>query len=204
MAGEPVTARSTHRSLPAALGVLAAFLIGAATLVGCGAGGSPGPGGIVPAGDSTGIVVAPSSVGTATSDDMSMAMTAPMTTTTTAPSTTTAAPAMAPAQTTVRLPAKTAAPSKAPVRKKSTVWKPPTRTKAPVKAKPKPPVTKAPVKSSCGGEYYLNSSGQCVHRPEQSPTAPGGASAQCKDGTYSFSKHRSGTCSGHGGVLRWL
>ena len=31
-----------------------------------------------------------------------------------------------------------------------------------------------------------------------------GASARCKDSTYSFSQHRSGTCSGHKGVAQWL
>jgi len=33
---------------------------------------------------------------------------------------------------------------------------------------------------------------------------PPGATAKCKDGTYSFSQHRSGTCSRHGGVAVWL
>ncbi len=33
---------------------------------------------------------------------------------------------------------------------------------------------------------------------------PAGATALCKDGTYSFSQHHSGTCSHHGGVARWL
>src|SRR5947209_12012653 len=33
---------------------------------------------------------------------------------------------------------------------------------------------------------------------------PPGATAVCKDGTYSYSKHHSGTCSHHGGVRRWL
>ena len=36
------------------------------------------------------------------------------------------------------------------------------------------------------------------------PGAPSGATAICNDGTYSFSKHRSGTCSRHGGVAVWL
>jgi hypothetical protein len=27
--------------------------------------------------------------------------------------------------------------------------------------------------------------------------------ADCKDGTVSYSKQRSGTCSRHGGVLKW-
>jgi large subunit ribosomal protein L22e/Meckel syndrome type 1 protein len=32
---------------------------------------------------------------------------------------------------------------------------------------------------------------------------PAGAIAQCKDGTYSHSKVRSGACSRHGGVAKW-
>jgi hypothetical protein len=33
---------------------------------------------------------------------------------------------------------------------------------------------------------------------------PPGASARCRDGTYSYSQHRQGTCSHHGGVATWL
>jgi Protein of unknown function (DUF3761) len=33
---------------------------------------------------------------------------------------------------------------------------------------------------------------------------PAGATAECRDGSYSFSQHRRGTCSHHGGVSRWL
>jgi hypothetical protein len=33
---------------------------------------------------------------------------------------------------------------------------------------------------------------------------PPGATALCRDGTYSFSQHHSGTCSHHGGVAKWL
>jgi hypothetical protein len=53
---------------------------------------------------------------------------------------------------------------------------------------------------------YTNSDGQQVHSPAYTDNgqAPAGASAQCGDGTYSFSQHRSGTCSHHGGVARWL
>src|SRR5579872_4911264 len=43
--------------------------------------------------------------------------------------------------------------------------------------------------------YYINSSGNEVHSPAYSNTVPAGATAQCRDGTYSFSQHRSGTCS---------
>lgn len=52
--------------------------------------------------------------------------------------------------------------------------------------------------------YYTNVDGNQVHSPAYSNTAPAGASAQCRDGTYSFSQHRSGTCSHHGGVADWL
>ena len=35
-------------------------------------------------------------------------------------------------------------------------------------------------------------------RPDPEPTA------LCRDGTHSFSEHRQGTCSWHGGVRQWL
>jgi uncharacterized protein YgiM (DUF1202 family) len=35
-------------------------------------------------------------------------------------------------------------------------------------------------------------------------THPEGATALCRDGTYSFSRNRRGTCSHHGGVAQWL
>ncbi len=52
--------------------------------------------------------------------------------------------------------------------------------------------------------YYTNSDGNRVHSPAYSDTVPAGAKAQCRDGSYSFSQHRQGTCSHHGGVGRWL
>ncbi len=51
---------------------------------------------------------------------------------------------------------------------------------------------------------YKNSDGQVVKSPEKAASAPAGATAQCRDGSYSFSRHRSGTCSHHGGVGKWL
>lgn len=52
---------------------------------------------------------------------------------------------------------------------------------------------------------YTNSDGQQVHSPAYSSGGvPTGATAVCGDGTYSFSQHRQGTCSHHGGVSRWL
>jgi len=46
--------------------------------------------------------------------------------------------------------------------------------------------------------------------PQTSPSTPtseappAGATAKCRDGTYSFSQSRRGTCSHHGGVAKWL
>src|SRR6266851_5486926 len=51
---------------------------------------------------------------------------------------------------------------------------------------------------------YVNSKGQTVKRPENCSALPQGATAQCRDGTYSFSRSRRGTCSHHGGVAKWL
>jgi len=58
--------------------------------------------------------------------------------------------------------------------------------------------------ASCGGNSYINSRGHCVQRPVRADTAPVGATAKCRDGTYSFSQSRRGTCSWHGGVATWL
>lgn len=63
--------------------------------------------------------------------------------------------------------------------------------------------TKAP-QPDCPNGTYVNSQGNTVCRPYQSSGVPAGATAQCKDGTYSFSQSRRGTCSGHGGVATWL
>lgn len=53
---------------------------------------------------------------------------------------------------------------------------------------------------------YENREGYIVHRPAHtvSGAIPAGASAQCRDGSYSFSMNHRGTCSRHGGVSRWL
>ena len=51
---------------------------------------------------------------------------------------------------------------------------------------------------------YANSKGETVKRPENCSEAPQGATAQCRDGSYSFSRSRRGTCSHHGGVANWL
>lgn len=52
--------------------------------------------------------------------------------------------------------------------------------------------------------YYKNSKGERVQSPTWYNSIPIGATAECYDGTYSFSRNWSGTCSHHGGVKRWL
>ena len=56
------------------------------------------------------------------------------------------------------------------------------------------------------GRGYVNSQGEWVPSPTHTPDGqpPAGASARCRDGTFSFSKSRQGTCSHHGGVAEWL
>lgn len=51
---------------------------------------------------------------------------------------------------------------------------------------------------------YVNSKGETVKRPQNCSAVPTGATAQCRDGSYSFSQSRRGTCSHHGGVAKWL
>lgn len=53
----------------------------------------------------------------------------------------------------------------------------------------------------CSVGYYENVDGKCVRRPSHDPR---GATAQCRDGTYSYSQHASGTCSHRGDVRRWI
>jgi len=55
--------------------------------------------------------------------------------------------------------------------------------------------------TDCSRGYYKNVSGHCVHSPASNPI---GATARCRDGTYSYSEHASGTCSHHGGVRTWI
>jgi Protein of unknown function (DUF3761) len=80
----------------------------------------------------------------------------------------------------------------------------PAHAQAPAAA---PPITQAgpSTSSSCDeSTHYVNSDGACIPRPMAATTPPAGATARCADGQYSFSTHRQGTCSGHGGVAQWL
>src|SRR3954462_482635 len=56
------------------------------------------------------------------------------------------------------------------------------------------------------GRGYINSQRQWIPSPAQTVAgdAPDGATARCRDGSYSFSQSARGTCSWHGGVDKWL
>jgi hypothetical protein len=53
---------------------------------------------------------------------------------------------------------------------------------------------------------YQTRDGRDVHSPSKSKSGkvPNGASAKCRDGSYSFSTHHRGTCIRHGGVAQWV
>jgi uncharacterized protein DUF3761 len=52
--------------------------------------------------------------------------------------------------------------------------------------------------------YYHSTDGSTVHGPTRRENAAyGRVTADCRDGTHSYSHHHSGTCSGHGGVANW-
>ncbi|MGH1588158.1 DUF3761 domain-containing protein [Methylobacterium phyllosphaerae] len=53
--------------------------------------------------------------------------------------------------------------------------------------------------------HYRSRDGSKVHQPAKSldGTKPTGATARCRDGTWSFSHTPRGTCSRHGGVAQW-
>jgi len=68
-------------------------------------------------------------------------------------------------------------------------------------AQPKPapspaPQATAPATSpaACAADYYRNSNGVCIHRPvkTQDSAVPQGATAQCRDGSYSVQSAQAG------------
>jgi uncharacterized protein DUF3761/SH3 domain-containing protein len=61
-------------------------------------------------------------------------------------------------------------------------------------------------RASRNGHGYINSRGEWMPSPTWTADGrpPAGASARCRDGSYSFSRSRRGTCSHHGGVAMWL
>ncbi|MFD8205572.1 DUF3761 domain-containing protein [Streptomyces sp. NPDC059695] len=67
------------------------------------------------------------------------------------------------------------------------------------KTAPWPISSSSPTGSSSSGSDSSSSSSS-----DGSQQAPAGTTAPCNDGSYSYSAHRRGTCSHHGGVAVWL
>jgi hypothetical protein len=105
------------------------------------------------------------------------------------PSTVTPAPTDTPIPTaTLVPPTATVTPTETPIPPTATAI-PPTPTLEPTSTPMPPPPTATPIP------------------PPPAPpvnTDPVDATAKCSDGTYSYSQHRSGTCSHHGGVAYWI
>ena len=84
-------------------------------------------------------------------------------------------------------------------------------SKNPVSHKFKPNISRRKITSyntssrvrSNRARYYTNKYGNRVQSPTIYNSKPAGATALCRDGTYSFSQNRRGTCSHHGGVAIW-
>ena len=62
-------------------------------------------------------------------------------------------------------------------------------------------------KAAQEGGFWSKMAGRSSRPPERTTAKKSGntaPTAQCKDGSTSYSEHHSGTCSGHGGVEKWL
>ncbi len=82
---------------------------------------------------------------------------------------------------------------------------PPNAKETPPPAKEKPPAAKetpppAHTKATKPASPVAAKSGT----EKEEDTSAAGATAECKDGTYSHAAHHSGACSKHGGVARWM
>jgi hypothetical protein len=62
----------------------------------------------------------------------------------------------------------------------------------------------APFNSTVAAQHRRYRRYRRYRGPVRATSAPVGANARCQDGTYSFSQHRRGICSHHGGVAVWL
>jgi hypothetical protein len=71
-------------------------------------------------------------------------------------------------------------------------------------AAPAPKSPSAPTSPSGPTSPPTTSGGTCNGQSAPSSVSCGKPTAKCKDGTYSCSQNRSGTCSSHGGVACWI
>ena len=67
-----------------------------------------------------------------------------------------------------------------------------------------PAAAAAPAVAAPAASAKTSTATKSVPTAAASNTDPTGATAKCKDGTYSKSQHHAGTCSSHGGVAEWL
>lgn len=56
--------------------------------------------------------------------------------------------------------------------------------------------------ASCNDNHYVNSSGHLVHSPSYGEEDEK-RTAECRDGSVSYSEHNRATCAYHGGVAQW-
>jgi Protein of unknown function (DUF3761) len=67
-----------------------------------------------------------------------------------------------------------------------------------------PAATPAPASSAAASKAAPATAAAPKAAASAGNTDPTGATAKCKDGTYSKSKHHEGSCSHHGGVAEFL
>jgi hypothetical protein len=73
--------------------------------------------------------------------------------------------------------------------------------KTPAAATPAAPAASTPAAAAPAGTAMTAAP---AAKTPASTTDPTGATAKCKDGSYSKSTHKAGTCSNHGGVAQWM
>jgi hypothetical protein len=81
-------------------------------------------------------------------------------------------------------------------------WASPTNAQSPIAAAIAAPTSPGiSGDDQCGDGYeWSKTIGACIPVPTRASTPPRGATYQCVDGTYSFSKTSKGACSRHGGI----
>jgi hypothetical protein len=75
---------------------------------------------------------------------------------------------------------------------------------APAPAPAAAPAAPAAAPAAAAAQPKSSTAAKSAPTAKAGNTDPTGATAKCKDGTYSKSQHHSGTCSSHGGVAEWL
>ena len=87
-------------------------------------------------------------------------------------------------------------------------WLAKTETKTKTKSKKEkataPSETAAPAAPAEAAAPAATAPAATAAKTAPSGGAPGDATAQCKDGSYSHAHHHRGACSRHGGVQQWL